>query len=167
MQKNVNPADPVRIYGPIPAPPLPGDVNGDGWVAGRDLITILTYWGQSGLGRAFGDLNANGTVDGPDYSEVVTNWGLKVDEIIWGDLDMDADVDIVDFGIFARDFGQADTVSDINDNGTVDILDFGIFADQFGEGSSSPQTVTPEPTTLMVLGIGGLLMTQRHRISAR
>ncbi len=54
---------------------LPGDVNGDGWVAGDDLTTVITYWGQSGLGREFGDLNDNGVVDGPDYTEVLTYWG--------------------------------------------------------------------------------------------
>ena len=55
--------------------PVPGDVDGDGWVAGSDLSIIITYWGQTGLGREFGDLNGNGTVDGPDYSEVITYWG--------------------------------------------------------------------------------------------
>ncbi len=59
-------------------PDLPGDVNGDGWVAGDDLSTVITYWGQSGLGREYGDLNDNGIVDGPDYSEVLSYWGTGV-----------------------------------------------------------------------------------------
>ncbi len=54
---------------------LPGDVNGDGWVAGDDLSTVITYWGQSGLGHQYGDLDGNGVVDGPDYTEVLTYWG--------------------------------------------------------------------------------------------
>ena len=54
---------------------LPGDVNGDGWVSGEDLTIVITYWGQTGLGRAFGDLDGNGTVDGIDYSEVLGYWG--------------------------------------------------------------------------------------------
>ena len=56
-------------------PDLPGDVNGDGWVAGQDLSIIITYWGQTGLGKAFGDLDGNGTVDGGDYTEVLSYWG--------------------------------------------------------------------------------------------
>lgn len=56
-------------------PKTPGDANLDGMVDGNDLTTILTYWGQTGLGQEFGDLNGNGTVDGPDYSEVLSYWG--------------------------------------------------------------------------------------------
>ncbi|MCK4851075.1 MAG: trypsin-like serine protease, partial [Phycisphaerae bacterium] len=54
--------------------PLPGDVDGDGWVSDADLSIVIDNWGQSELGRAFGDLNDNGVVDGPDYSEVLSYW---------------------------------------------------------------------------------------------
>ena len=53
---------------------LPGDVNGDGWVSETDLSMVISYWGQSGLGRPYGDLNGNGVVDGPDYAEVLSYW---------------------------------------------------------------------------------------------
>jgi len=66
--------DYLLLYPNIPEP-LPGDVNNDGWVSGADLSTIISYWGQSGLGRQFGDLNGNGVVDGPDYTEVLSYWG--------------------------------------------------------------------------------------------
>ncbi len=56
-------------------PVIPGDVNGNGWVAGEDLGTVIAYWGQTGLGREYGDLNGNGTVDGGDYTEVLSYWG--------------------------------------------------------------------------------------------
>ncbi len=63
--------------GPVhdPLGPLPGDVNEDGFIEGEDLTTVITYWGQSSLGREFGDLDGSGTVDGPDYTEVLTYWG--------------------------------------------------------------------------------------------
>ncbi len=54
---------------------LPGDVNRDRWVAGDHLSTIITYWGQTGLGPEYADLSGNGTVDPPDYSEVISYWG--------------------------------------------------------------------------------------------
>ena len=50
----------------------PGDVDGDDWVGGADLSTVIDYWGQTGLGRKDGDVNGNGTVDGADYSEVLS-----------------------------------------------------------------------------------------------
>ena len=54
---------------------LVGDVNGDGYVGGLDLTTIITNWGTTGASRAQGDLSGDGTVSGPDYTEVITYWG--------------------------------------------------------------------------------------------
>ena len=57
--------------------PLPGDVDGDGWVGEDDLSIVIDNWGKS-LGREFGDLNGDGTVSGLDYTEVITYWGTGV-----------------------------------------------------------------------------------------
>ena len=62
------------VSNPEPAT-LAGDVNADGFVNGADLSIIISYWGQSGLGREYGDLDGNGMVDGVDYSEVLSYWG--------------------------------------------------------------------------------------------
>ena len=53
---------------------LPGDVNANGSIDNDDLNTIITNWGQSGLGRTGGDLDGNGIVDGLDYTQVITYW---------------------------------------------------------------------------------------------
>ena len=55
--------------------PVPGDVNGDGYVGGVDLTTIITNWGMNPATRLQGDLDGDGTVSGPDYTEVITYWG--------------------------------------------------------------------------------------------
>ncbi len=61
---------------PIPVPQyLPGDVNGDGFVGGADLTTILGNWGQSPVQRIEGDLTGDDFVGGSDYSEVLSHWG--------------------------------------------------------------------------------------------
>lgn len=56
--------------------PLPGDVTGDGFVGADDLVTILTYWGLTGMVRQQGDLTGEGFVGADDYVEVLTYWGL-------------------------------------------------------------------------------------------
>ena len=56
-------------------PDLPGDVNGDGYVGGLDLTTIISNWGLLSATRELGDLSGNGTVDGADYTEIITYWG--------------------------------------------------------------------------------------------
>ena len=65
----------VTISGNISLlPPLPGDVNDDGFIGPDDLTTIINNWGLSGATREQGDLNGNGVVDGPDYAEVLSFW---------------------------------------------------------------------------------------------
>lgn len=59
-------------------PEHPGDANGDGWVGGDDLTTVLTYWGESGVTRQHGDLNGDNFIGGDDYTEVLTYWGTGV-----------------------------------------------------------------------------------------
>ena len=55
--------------------PQPGDVNGDGFVGSDDLVTVLTYWGQTGATREQGDLTGDGFVGSDDYIEVLGHWG--------------------------------------------------------------------------------------------
>ena len=64
--------DQVEVSGVLP---VPGDVDGDGYVSAPDLTTIITNWGMSGATRQQGDLSGDGTVSAPDYTEVITYWG--------------------------------------------------------------------------------------------
>ena len=54
---------------------MPGDVNGDWFVASDDLVTVLTWWGRTGMDRQHGDLTGEGFVGVDDYVEVLTYWG--------------------------------------------------------------------------------------------
>ena len=54
---------------------LRGDADGDSFVGADDLVTVLTYWGQSGMGQEQGDLTGDGFVGADDYVEVLTYWG--------------------------------------------------------------------------------------------
>ncbi len=83
------------------------------------------------------------------------------------DLDLDGDVDDADFGIaFAAftgpDNGPSDNpAADLDGDGDVDDADFGIaFAAFTGSGGDG---VVPEPTSMAVLGLGGLLIARRRR----
>lgn len=46
---------------------VPGDVDGDCFTGADDLVTILSYWGQTGITRRQGDLTGDGFVGADDY----------------------------------------------------------------------------------------------------
>jgi hypothetical protein len=52
-------------------PVISPDLNGDGFVNGADLATLLAQWG--GAGSA--DLNGDGTIDGADLAVLLAAWG--------------------------------------------------------------------------------------------
>ncbi len=61
------PADPPQ---PPPLPPAgPADFNGDGFINGADLATLLASWGGPG-----GDLNGDGVTDGIDLATLLADW---------------------------------------------------------------------------------------------
>ena len=54
--------------------PCPGDVNGDMLIDINDLLTVLTYWGQTCSGCP-ADVNGDGVVNIADLLGVIANWG--------------------------------------------------------------------------------------------
>lgn len=53
------------------APPIVGDIDGNGSVGGADLARLLGAWGTN---NAAADLNRDGTVDGIDLGPLLSNW---------------------------------------------------------------------------------------------
>ena len=60
---------------------FPGDVNGDGFVGGADLSTIMDNWGLSPADWEDGDIDpfdaGDDFIGGPDYTQVLNNWGTS------------------------------------------------------------------------------------------
>jgi hypothetical protein len=93
-----------------------------------------------------------------------------------GDADLDGDVDSDDFNILAFNFGEAGgrTEGDFNGDGVIDSDDFNILAFNFGtaplpnpesllEANAAQIQAVPEPTTLTLFALGGLLAARRRR----
>jgi len=57
--------------------PLPGDLNGDGFVGSADLDIVRGAWGQSVSGAAAGDPSGDGIVGSADLDIVRANWGAQ------------------------------------------------------------------------------------------
>ena len=75
--------------------------------------------------------------------------------------------DLIDFGHLAGGFGNEGKWADGNFDGflSVNIFDFGLLADNYGKTLTAPEAnITPECETLLVLGLGGLMLLRRRRV---
>ncbi len=60
---------------PSGPPPVPGDLNGDGFVNGADLAILLGCWGEVTDSTCVpSDLNQDGLVNGADLATLLSDW---------------------------------------------------------------------------------------------
>ncbi len=125
--------------------------------ATANLGTSAPYVGDN----YYGDWTRDGQVTKEDLNLI----GYLLNGF-FGDLDLDGDVDDADFGVaFAAFTGpnlgpSANPDADLDADSDVDDADFGIaFSNFTGPGATAS---VPEPTSLLILGISGLLITRRR-----
>ena len=90
-----------------------------------------------------------------------------------GDVDGDGDVDLADVGHFEAQFGMSGlpvppigpNSADLDEDGDVDLDDLVFIRDNYGYVSpEAPSAATPEPATMSVLTLGGLVVLRRRRL---
>ena len=82
-----------------------------------------------------------------------------------GDINYDGKVDGGDYTIWADNYGQSGvgwSGGDLNGDGVVDGGDYTLWADNYGYGTGGEAAI-PEPMTLALLGVGGVLCLARKR----
>ena len=105
------------------------------------------------------------------YTGDDTPFGVVTD--VPGDVNGDGDVDLADVGYFEAQFGMSGlpvppvdlNSADLDADGDVDLHDLVFIRDGFGFVTpEAPAAATPEPATMTVLAIGGLLVLRRRRL---
>ena len=127
--------------------PTPGDVHGMSFILvsySPFLNGFLTDWPADPWGHD--EWNYMTLLAGPDVP---------------GDANGDGKVTDADYTIWADTYNSTtDLRADWNDSGDVTDADYTIWADNYGVGTSG---AVPEPATLAVLAIGGVLVLLRRR----
>jgi autotransporter-associated beta strand protein len=145
-------------------------------------INITTSAGmvlETGAALAWSDY-----IEDPNIGEefiYLTLTGVSTDVVVVdqdGDADDDQDVDEADMAVLLAQFGSPhsmtraiDDNADFNGDGYVDMADFVILRANWGAGTPAPSATdlpgtTPEPATMTMLALGGLMALRRRRRKA-
>jgi T5SS/PEP-CTERM-associated repeat protein len=148
--------------------PVSGDFNGDGVNDAGDVDDIAANIGGD---PAIYDLDGDGDVDVDDmifFVQTYLEYDSNSDGIadgtgtFLGDSNTDGIVDGTDLSILSGSFGTSTGFAggDANGDGTVNGTDLSILSSTFG---SVATMAVPEPVTMSLLAIGGLVLLQRRR----
>lgn len=98
------------------------------------------------------------------FASWITNEIAVVAIVLPGDYNGDGLVDMKDYTIWADNFGwtglPGENAADGNNDGVVNLADYSVWADQF---RNTPSGTVPEPTTLVLLGLGGVVIFWRRK----
>jgi hypothetical protein len=156
--------------------PVLGDFNLDGVRNTADITAMtaalgnLSGWESAhGMSDAYlnfiGDLNGDGKVNAADLQALQQ----LIKPSLSGDANGDGKVDGQDYLIFAKEWSQSGSSlpADFNHDGIVNFQDYMILAQNFGKVATGSLTAVPEPTSLLLLSLGGFaLAAWAHRRSA-
>ena len=118
---------------------------------------------------------ASGLVDGGLGEVTVTESAVTLTILavvgVPGDLSGDGDVDTEDVGLFELQFGSQPHgpapgppyTADFDEDDDVDLHDFLVMRDNLGAGPAAPAAAAPEPATMTLLALGGMLVLRRRR----
>ena len=132
-------------------------------------LQLAGTWGATGSLDKLGNPAAN--IDDDYFRGTGVLEVIPFVIIVPGDVDGDGDVDLADVGYFEAQFGMSglplppeENSADLDADGDVDLDDLVFIRDNFGAGPAAPAAATPEPATMSLLALGGLMVLRRRRL---
>jgi hypothetical protein len=149
------------------------DFTGD---SACDVADIDDLFGQGNLvtgvsaaGSVY-DLTGDGTLNGDDVavwlSDAATENG-QASAYLSSDVDLDRDIDLTDFNTLATSFSPSSSAGlfstgDGDGDGDVDLSDYNTLAGSFTPTGYGGAAAVPEPVSLVLLSLGGVLVLFRR-----
>ena len=160
----------VYLYQVVELSLIDGDFDNDGMVEADDLDMWEDYYGELDIDGP--DFNGDFNMDALDLAIWESNYGLydginTFAHFDYGDANRDSDVDAMDFLALQRSLGDTRDVStDVNGDAVVTGLDF--LGWQRNAGAGVPAAVStiaavPEPSSILLLTLGVLILNSRRR----
>jgi hypothetical protein len=145
-----------------------------------DRYTLLTSAGSTPVSGTFAGLAQGALLERQNATSLKTfllqitytggaGGDVAVQDLaIAGDGNRDGAVDGADYGVWQNGYGKSNPTfwtGDYNLDGVVDGEDYGVWQTMYGlsNGIAAPVVMTPEPATMLMLGLGGLLLAIRRR----
>lgn len=137
-------------------PALFGDVEGDGDVDAGDIDVLYANLGST---NPLYDLDLDG---GAADQDDVTTLVQDILNTVYGDANLDLSVDLADLNLWLASSGGW-AGADFNGDLSIDLADFNTWLSTLPAAAPLADALpTPEPSTLLWLGLGGLLAARRR-----
>ncbi len=161
--------------------PVPGDVNDDGEINGKDIDLMAEYI-RTGIAPTAGnyDLSANGTTGGADgdidlddldylvrylvETTAVDGDGNPIFGTQYGDFNLDGEIELADLTRLGTYYGVGSTWAEGNANGYLDLDielgDLTTLGTYYGASNGGVDAI-PEPMTFLLMGCGAIGLLRR------
>ena len=143
---------------------LLGDVDVDGDIDADDIDRLYAEFASPTLWDP-ADLDFDGDADQADVTKLVQD----ILNTNYGDWNLDGSVDLADFNTWLGGDGTGGWAGgDGNKDGFNDLADFNVWLTTLPPAAPvGNAVVTPEPSSLALFGVGGLLTLRRRRRTCR